>query len=214
MRHLVFAFIGIVSIACAYVPNVQADVITLAQNSTLSGLLGGEPTWWSSLTTTEMNTGNMHSRVYSQVCSLGDWYVYLYQVDNTGVTGNSSVELFSLGEFTGSVADGQIGYLTDTGLPTGFFSGGRAPEDEGYIDDSTLNGLEISFYYGKTAHRSIAPGQDSRVMFIVSNLAPGMVVGNVIDGIVATGPVVGPVPEPGTLVLLGGGGLGLVLCQS
>jgi len=53
----------------------------------------------------------------------------------------------------------------------------------------------------------INAGENSRVMYVLSNYLPGMVIGSVINGESASGPVVGAVPEPGTLLLLAIGGL-------
>jgi hypothetical protein len=56
----------------------------------------------------------------------------------------------------------------------------------------------------------IGPGKSSMVLYVESRLAPGLVPGNIIDGQVRANQVIGPVPEPGTLVLLVTAGLGVL----
>ena len=48
-------------------------------------------------------------------------------------------------------------------------------------------------------------------MYVVSDLPPDIINGNVIDGVVGTGPVVGTVPEPATALYLILGGLSLLV---
>jgi hypothetical protein len=158
-----------------------------------------------------MDNGNLKATVYSQAYTDGNGrYAYLYQVDNTGAAGNSSIEQFTVWPFTGADDSVDMGYLTGT-LPSGFLgTSSQAPESTGYVDVLST-GPQLSFYYNLRAGKAIGVGKHSVVMYVVSNLEPNTVVtGNVIDGSVGSGPVIGPVPKPGTLILLGLGGLGLV----
>ncbi|MEN6407330.1 MAG: PEP-CTERM sorting domain-containing protein [Thermoguttaceae bacterium] len=188
---------------------VHAEPITLVEKS-LTDLLGAGFTTAGTLLNSNMSSGNLHSEVLSQAFTNGGLYVYLYQVDNTGVAGNSSAELFTLGEFAGSLNAGDIGYLSGS-IPTGFTSGDQVPESEAYVDE-LAGGLDISFYYTKRSGYEIAPGEVSRVMFLRSDYAPGQVVGSVIDHDAASGLVVGAVPEPTTMAMLVCGGLTALVC--
>jgi len=48
-------------------------------------------------------------------------------------------------------------------------------------------------------------------MYVMSDLPPSQITGNVINGSVAFGNVVGPIPEPGTMALLVLGGVAGVI---
>jgi hypothetical protein len=189
-----------------------AGPITLVGQS-LTGLLGLNPIADGTVLETVMNSGNLRSRAYSQAYhNLEGDYAYLYQVENTGVTGNSPIEMFTLWPFTGADDDSAMGWLTGD-IPTGFLATGtpQGPESEAYVE-SLETGPQISFYYGLRPGNAITAGEHSVVMYVMSRLTPDEIQGNVIDGSVGFGPVVGPVvPEPATLALLAAGGIGILL---
>lgn len=174
---------------------VRASSISLVEVP-LDTLLGSSYSAVGSTMTTPMVSGNLVTQVFSQAyVNDAGLYAYLYQVDNIGVTGNSAAEMFTVGMFGGPMNGDEVGYLSGT-IPTGFNSGGQSPELEGYVDSIT-GGLEISFYYTKREGYQIDVGENSRVMYVVSHYAPGVVVGSVINGTSVSGPVVGAVvPEP------------------
>ena len=203
MRRVILSCLCIVCVFCIGTAPSHAGPITLTEK-TLDQLLGAGYTAASSLTVTDMSDGNLVSNVSSRAYVNNGLYAYLYQVDNTGTTGNSSIEMFTLGQFAGSVGSGEVGYLSGTS-PTGFLNGGQLSEPNCFVD-SMLSGLEISFYYGKDTGTQIDVGECNRVLYIVSTYSPGMILGSVIDHDSASGPVVGAVPEPGTFVLLALGG--------
>lgn len=207
MRRLFVTTICALSVLWGLPDCARANFIELVPAIDLPGT--GVYTPASAFLETTMNSGNLHAEVHSQAFTDGDKYVYLYQVFNTGTTGNSSVEKFTLGQFAGSIIqEGDIGYLTGTPPTTDFLSGGQTPMDQGQVT-SVAGGLDISFSYW--IHQ-IAPitSENSSVMFIVSGLSPGLVTGNVIDGNVGTGQVIGAVPEPAVLGLLLSGGLAVL----
>ena len=97
-----------------------------------------------------------------------------------------------------------MGYLTGS-VPSGFLSGvDQLPEPTGNVNTS---GPILSFYYTSRADFDIDPGQQSSVMYVMSDLAPDLIFGNIINGTTSTQEVIGPVPEPTTLVVLIVGGL-------
>jgi len=192
----------------------SAGPITLG-TGTLNGLLGSSPIADGTVLQTVMNSGNLRSQVYSQAYhNLAGDYAYLYQVENTGVVGNAPIEMFTLWPFTGADDDSVMGYLTGT-IPTGFLTTGtpQVPESEAYVD-VLGSGPQISFYYELRAGKAIAVGKHSVVMYVMSRLTPDEIQGNVINGSVGFGDVVGPVvPEPATLCLMAGGSLALALAR-
>jgi hypothetical protein len=158
---------------------------------------------------TTMSSITLQGIVYSQALTNGQGgYAYLYQVVNSSSLGSSPVEKFTLWPFTGSTDSTVMGPLTSSS-PAGFLTGGIAPQPQGYVLSIT-GGPLVSFGYDLTGNAIIPPGQHGQVLCILSTLPPGTITGNIIDGSVGTGPVVGPVPEPATLSLLALGGLALV----
>lgn len=185
-----------------------ADVVNLNSKS-LTDLLGSSYTPVGTMQVTQMQAGNLMTDAYSQAFTNGTQYVYLYQVVNDGTAGNSSAELLVTSPFVGATDNSDLGTLTGT-LPAGFISGGVAPEAQAYVDPVD-DGPEISFYYSKKTGHAIPYGHNSLVMYVLSDMPPGQIQGNVIDGAVATGLVVGPVPEPASLCLLAMGGIALIV---
>jgi hypothetical protein len=187
--------------ACAWAGTAQAGPVPMVEQS-LVDILGSDPKAVGTIESTVMDAGNMKATVYSQAYTDGDGlYAYLYQVANTGVLGNSPVEMFTAWPFTGADDSTVMGYLSGT-TPAGFLSGGGLPEENGYVE-GLISGPELSFYYTKLAEHKIGWGQHSLIMYVVSNQAPDQITGNVIDGAVGSGLVVGPIPEPATMTFLG-----------
>ncbi len=198
-----------VAVVVAGVASVSSAAAITLSGKSLTDLLGADPEGVGSLLVTDMSNGNLvaetHSRAYTDDQGL---YAYLYQVYNTGTTGNAPAEMFTLWPFTGADDSTDIGYLTGD-IPAGFSSGGQQPESIGDVT-VLVTGPQISFYYGQRFGMSIDVGEHSYVMYVMSNLSPDQITGNVINGSVGSGPVVGPIPEPGMMALLALGGLALI----
>ena len=155
----------------------------------------------TSLLATSMSGGTLEGIVYSQALTDGQGhYAYLYQVLNAGSPGSSPIEKLTLWPFAGSSDSTVMGALTSS-APTGFLAGGTAPQPQAYILPIT-GGPLVSIDYDLTGDASNPPGQWGQVLCILSVLPPETITGNIIDGSVGTGSVVGPVPEPATLSLL------------
>ena len=202
---------GVLALVTILAAAASAGPITLVGQS-LTDLLGLNPIADDTVLQTVMNSGNLRSQVFSQAYhNLTGDYAYLYQVENTGVAGNSPIEMFTLWPFTGADDYSVMGHLTGT-IPAGFLTTGtpQEPESEAYVE-ALDSGPQISFYYGLRPKKAIAVGAHSVVMYVVSRLTPDEIQGNVIDGSVGYGPVVGPaVPEPATVALLTMGGMMIV----
>ena len=204
MRHSMINRVCLLSVlvVCFAVASVSgAGIINLEEGTyDLDGLLGDNIVAKTNLLTTVMNSQSIQADVFSRAyADDAGLYAYLYQVENTGTAGYSAIELFTLWPFTDATDNTRMGWLSDT--PTGFLASGQAPESTGFIDDLPV----VSFYYGKRNACDIDIGENSRVMYVLSALAPGEILGNVIGGSVGSGDVVGPVPEPGTWMLLASG---------
>lgn len=131
------------------------------------------------------------------------------QVKNTGAAGSDVITRFTTSPCTQADEEVLMGYLT-ANVPAGFTPGDQAPL---YGDVNVEAGPTVGFnfpvgnpFFG-IPNSYIAPGKSSRVLYIQSSLAPGLVMGNVINGGVHTAQVVGPVSEPATMGVLALGGL-------
>lgn len=207
-RRIVLALVA-ASLAAVLASQASAGLITL-NTKDLTDILGASPQTAGDLLTTVMDSANLKATAYSRAYTDGNGrYAYLYQVDNTGVSGNAPVELFTVWPFWGADDGVDMGWLTGT-IPSEFATGGQTPVSDGYMEP-LISGPILSFYYDLREGHAIAVENNSVVMYVVSNLEPNLVTGSIIDGSVGTGPVIGPVPEPAALVVLALGGLGLLI---
>ena len=191
-------------------PSTEAAVVTI-NTSSLEGLLGAG---YAAETTFEIKTlggeASFEAEVYSQCFSDGEGeYIYLYQVRNTTPSGYAPIEFFTLWPFTGADENTEIGYL-DADIPTDFYETPvQVPHSSGVIEPLDTGPL-ITFYYNLLFDKAIDPGEYSVVMYVESQLEPNEIYGSVINGSSYTTTVVGPVPEPATMILLGLASLGMM----
>ena len=206
MKRLVLA----ATVLLALVSVSRAETLPLGSD-TLDNLLGGSAVEAGSLMTTDMSNGVLVANVLSQAYTVDNsLYAYLYQINNTGSASDTAVQEFTLWPFNGGDDQTETGCLIGT-LPTGFATGGQLPEDGVEIDFPSDSPV-MSFYFKSVAASEIAPGEHSQVMYVLSDLAPDVIIGNLIGGSIGTGPVVGPkaVPEPATAICLILGAVSLV----
>ena len=185
-------------------------------DSTLNMLLG---TGASAVAPADLSAmehdGTTFAEVTNQVYvnSSNSLWAYLYQVENVESMGQTAIQMFTLWPFVGASDTTPMGWLTDMPVGGDFVIGGQLPETDGHIS-SDLSGPVITFQYSAVTGNEIDYGEKSAVMYVVSNLSPGTVNGNVIGGMVGTGLVVGvdssSVPEPSTAIYLILGGLTLL----
>lgn len=211
MRKLLFCgFIVLLTATSAS----HAIPVTLDADS-LTGLLGGSPTAIDTVMVTNMSSGSLSVDVYSQAYTDDSGlYAYLYQVDNAGGVSDLRAEMFTIASFAGANGSTHMGYLTGT-IPSGFIATTPSQEPEPDGDVYTPAGPSVSFYYSASSGHDIEPTEHSVVMYVMSSLEPAQVIGDVkgyvgASMVVASGNVVGPVPEPTTVALLGFGSLLLV----
>jgi hypothetical protein len=204
MRKLVL--IGLCMLFVAGTVSATPVPVTLV-SADFDDLLGGSASAVGIPLTTDMSIGNLMGEVVSQAFTDGAGsYAYLYQVRNTGSTGNNVIEAFTCSPFLGVSASATLGYLTDN-FPAGFTLGEQA--SAGASVDAAA-GPTVSFGFPAWLAQAIDPGEASSTFYVFSNGTPGMITGNIIDGATGSGEVVGPVPEPATICLLGLGVLGLL----
>jgi hypothetical protein len=194
---------GIAQATPIYVATTGADFATL---------LGGAATSIGSPVVSNYSGGDLSATVTSQAFTDGAGnYLYLYQVKNVGPLDSDIVTRFTASPFADADSQISLGYLT-ANIPASFLLGDQTPF---YADVNVGASPTVGFNFPVgipfvIPDSFIAPGKSSKVLYVESSLAPGLVTGNIIDGQVYSGLVVGPVPEPGTLVLLVTAGLGVL----
>jgi hypothetical protein len=195
----------------AAMPSVSMATYINLNSSDMSGLLGGSWIAMGSPTLTEMDSATLDVTARSQAFTNGSSYVYLYQLANVGITGQASIELFTIAPIA-------VGGMSDLGIlsgdaPSGFTASLNTPGPKAKTAPVT-GGDVISFYFEDMPGVNgtpIVPSQSSSILYLASALPPDQITGNVIDGTIGTGPVVGPAPEPATMSLLAIGGLAALL---
>ena len=196
MKRLVLA----ITVLLALVSVSRAETLSLG-SGTLDSLLGGNAVEASSFKTTDMTNGTLVVDVLSQAYT-GDngLYAYLYQIDNQGTSSDFAVQRFTLWPFNGGDDQTETGCLIGT-LPTEFTADGQLPEDGVDIDFPSENPV-MSFVFSSVTASDISPGEHSKVMYVLSDLAPDLINGNIIGGLTGSGPIVGPtaIPEPTMIV--------------
>ncbi len=176
------------------------------------GSMSAVPGWNSAMTTLMIGqdaSGKdvMKGEVVSLVLfdNVNRYYYYLYQIDNIGDDASwHMIEVLTLTPFIDADASTSVGYLVGS-VPSSFVSSGT--EIPAGCSVNTDTGPTISFVFpGYMNPNGIIPGETSKVLYVKSTRPPQEIIGNIIDGAIADGVVIGPVPEPMTIILVAMGG--------
>ncbi|MDP6542672.1 MAG: PEP-CTERM sorting domain-containing protein [Phycisphaerae bacterium] len=168
--------------------------------------------------TTDFSGDHLSATIVSQAFADNSGaYLYLYQIsNNNGQDNHHTITRFTANPYAQGQGGISLGYLTDNAnVPSAFSSGeqGQLYRAPLYGDIDADAGPTVGFNYPVgiplfgVPDSYIGQGEKSLVMYIQTDIPPGLVTGNIINGGVQSGMVVGPVPEPATLSLLALGGL-------
>jgi hypothetical protein len=213
-RHMAAVFIVTIIFLATTGLAIAEPIYMPMTASDFSSLLGGPAVPVGVPTVSDINAYPVKAEEVSQAFTDNQGhYAYLYQIVNSGGAGNASLDEFSMSPILGATSSVELGYLT-ANIPTYFTVGNRIPAWANLDADA---GPTLSFAFPGPnpfipAGEFILPGQASATLYLLSNNPPGNITGNVINGAAHAGAVVGPVPEPTTLSLLGAGGLALLAC--
>jgi hypothetical protein len=193
----------------------RAELIRLQMGtSDFDALLGGQAEAIGTPLTANFDADGFKVTLVSQAFSDGaGHYAYLYQLNNVGSAGDEVIEALTLKPMLGVSGTTPFGYLT-ANPPTGFTLGDQAPRG-GNVNLLVTNGPTVSVLFPgpgiDDTDYAIYPGKSSKSFYLLMDGPPGLINGNVIDGITSrSSEVVGPVPEPSALALLAVGALGLL----
>ncbi len=184
---------------------VESAIVPLGLNEKDFLDLGplGEISGWDAMVTgvwDGQNSGlraNITSKPYWD--SISEDYYYFYQIENTGEDLSWHIaEVFAIAPVNGADGFTEVGWL-NTNEPSPFVLGQVVPVGS---SANTSSGPTISFVFPGYVD-PLEPGEFSVVMYIRSSLEPGYVMGNIIDGSICQGQIIGPVPELATVWLLG-----------
>jgi len=200
MRGICAPFVLAATMSVAQVAVVAGPVAVPLVADDFDNLLSGSASAIGLPMDTDLSAGILQADVVSQAFTDGAGnFAYLYQLHNTGGAADSVIEAFTCNPFVGASGITTLGYLTDN-APTGFTLGDQLP-CAASVDAQA--GPTISFVFPAfIAGAAVDPGESSSTLYVLSSLPPGLITGNVIDGDVGSGPIVGPVPEPATLYLI------------
>ncbi len=198
------AVAAVIAINVSVVASAAPMPVTLVGDD-FNNLLGGSAIAVGSPLTTDMSLGNLQVEVVSQAFTdEAGSYMYLYQIENTGGASNSAVEVFACSPFFGASGTTTLGYLT-ADAPSGFTLGAQTPYAAS-VD--AVAGPTVSFVFPAfLSGYAVDPGEYSYTLYVLSDSVPGTTTGNVINGEVGSGDVVGAIPEPATMGLLSLGGV-------